>query len=111
MSKTATKSQMTESMDRLREWFPKGATVYTIMRNVSRSGMSRDIGMIAMLKDDSGKVFMVHPNHATATVLGMSLKRDSVRVGGCGMDMGFHIVNSLSRKLYGEDYALKHEWL
>jgi len=36
-----------------------------------------------------------------------------VRVGGCGMDMGFHLIYSLSIALYGIEnaYNLKQEWL
>jgi len=38
-----------------------------------------------------------------------------LRVGGCGMDMGFHIVYSLSLALYGSandgGYTLSQEWL
>ncbi len=111
MSKTATNPEKTEALAKLREWLPKGSTVYTILRNVSRSGMSRDIGLVVMQQDDSGKPYFIHPNHAVSVVLGLSLKRDAVRVGGCGMDMGFHIASSLSRALYGDDYAIKHEWL
>jgi len=111
MSKSATKTDKAESLERLREWFPKGSTVYTILRNVSRSGMSRDIGIIALVIGDNGKAYMMHPNHATSVVLGLTLKRDCVRVGGGGMDMGYHVAHSLSQALYGDGYALKHEWL
>lgn len=111
MSKTATNPEKTEALANLREWLPKGSTVYTILRGVSRSGISRDIGLVILCADESGKPFFRHPNHAAATVLGLSLKRDAMRVIGCGMDMGFHIVSTLSRALYGDDYAIKHEWL
>jgi hypothetical protein len=32
--------------------------------------------------------------------------RRVIRVGGCGMDMAFHIVNSLSYALHNDGYAL-----
>ena len=35
----------------------------------------------------------------------------SVFVGGCGMDMGFHLVYTLSSVLYDDGYAIKQEWL
>jgi hypothetical protein len=55
-------------------------------------------------------------------------KNNGVKVAGCGMDMGFHLIYSLSYALFpkGTDaphgtrngvpdsdggYALKHEWL
>jgi hypothetical protein len=41
----------------------------------------------------------------------------ALRVGGCGMDMGFHTVYSLARSLFREDlntkdagYSLNHAW-
>ena len=36
---------------------------------------------------------------------------DSIVVRGCGMDMGFKVVDDLSHKLFGEGYKLKHHWL
>jgi hypothetical protein len=42
---------------------------------------------------------------------------DGYKVGGCGMDMGFHLVYTLSSLLFdrenGKDsgYKLRHEWL
>lgn len=101
-----------EQMARLREWFPKGSTVYTILRHVSRSGMMRTIGIVALLVRD-GKTDIRHPNYATATVLGIPRdeKSDGVRVRGCGMDMGFHVAYELSHRLYGDGYALSHSWL
>jgi len=32
-------------------------------------------------------------------------------VTGCGMDMGFHLVNSLAYILFGDGYALDQRWL
>ncbi len=86
-----------EAIARLREWFPVGATVYTILRHVSRSGMRREIGIVAILPDGTTR----HPNHAVSKALGWTMgKSDGVKVGGCGMDMGFHLAYSLSHTLY-----------
>jgi hypothetical protein len=53
-----------------------------------------------------------------ASALGYKIgKHGGIRVPGCGMDMGFHIVYSLSSTLYHDDfpteqgYALKQRWL
>lgn len=102
-----------EALAKLREWFPKGSTVYTILRNVSRSGMGRTIGVVGLLKGDEPhtQMYFIHPNHAVSVVLDYTLKRDGVYLGGCGMDMGFHLVNSLGYALWYDGYALKHEWL
>lgn len=101
-----------EQIARLREWFPKGSTVYTIVRHVAKSGMSRTIGVVALSVQD-GTVENRHPNYATAEVLGLRLdkKHEGVKISGCGMDMGFEIAYRLGQKLYGDGYALKHKWL
>jgi hypothetical protein len=78
--------------------------------------MSRDISVLGLHHDEaSGKTYHIHPNFAVSKVLGWTLKTkngsDTIRVSGCGMDMGYHLVHSLSYALYGDGYALKHEWL
>lgn len=91
-------SEKQEAIARLRKWIKPGSTVYTVIRNVSRSGMSREIGVVLIDKDGS----MLHPNHAVSKALGWRLgKKDGVIVGGCGMDMGFHLVYSLGSVLFG----------
>lgn len=94
------KIEKQEAFDRLREWIKPGDTVHTICDHVSRSGMSRNIRVV-LLKD--GDAF--HPNHAVSVVLDYprASKGDGLRVGGCGMDMGFHIVNSLGYALFGKE--------
>ena len=43
-----------------------------------------------------------HLNYHMAAALGISQgKHDGLRIGGCGMDMGFHAVYNLGRTLYG----------
>lgn len=97
-----------ETLDTLRERIPKGATVYTILRHVSKSGMSRIISAVAVIDGEPRELSMY-----VAEALGwpVSKKERALKVQGCGMDMGFHLVASLSRVLYGEDYAIRHRWL
>ena len=90
-----------QALARLREWIKPGDTVYTVLRHVSRSGMQREIG-VGLLKDGVD----LHPNWAVACALGERLgKRDGVIVGGCGMDMGFHLVYNLSYVLFPQGLA------
>lgn len=116
------REEIAEAMDSLRRWMPKGTRVYTILRHVSRSGMSRDISLVVF---PEGAKYPIHPNYAVAKALGWRLVTrngsDAIRVGGCGMDMGFHLVHSISSALYGRNadgsyshegaYALEHSWL
>ena len=99
------KAEIAEAKATLRRWLRPGDTVHTILDHVSRSGMQRHI-RIVIIKCDSekGEPVTLHPNHAVACVLGYSqAKRDGLVVGGCGMDMGFHIVHSLGYALWGDE--------
>lgn len=98
------KQEVAESFANLRKWLKPGDTVYTILDHVSRSGMSRDIRVV-LLKSENGEAIASHPNYSVACVLGYprASRGDGLRVGGCGMDMGFHIVHSLGYALFGEE--------
>lgn len=100
---------------KLREMFAEQAkpTVYTILRHVSQSGMSRDISVKTL---EDGQLRDI--TYTVAEALGEKIKDRNgqrvVRVNGCGMDMGFHLVYGLSSVLYpNEDrggYKLSQEW-
>lgn len=55
-----------------------------------------------------GTIDFIHPNYATAVLTGSSQamrnghRQDGIIVDGCGMDMGFSLVYSLSHTLYPE---------
>jgi hypothetical protein len=98
MSKTADKqAARDEAIDILREMFKPGDTVSTVIRHVSRSGMSRSISV--MHADEDG-IFDV--SYLVARALGDKIDQvnGGVKVPGCGMDMGFHLVYNLARTLY-----------
>ncbi|NYE28531.1 hypothetical protein HDE78_001483 [Rhodanobacter sp. K2T2] len=108
MARTQTRDQI-QSLDQLRQWLPKGTRVFTILRNVSRTGMCREISVVVWLP---GEGRPIHPNHHVCQALGLRRgKQDGVVLQGCGMDMGFHLVYELSHALYGDADALTHEWL
>ena len=75
-------------------------TVWTSVKKVSRSGMSRRI-----------ECFMVEGNEIhnitgyVASILGYGRNDDGMAVGGCGMAMGFHVVYSLSWALFGKSFT------
>ncbi len=92
-------------------------TVWTSLKSVSASGMSRDMKALTV-KD--GQIIDITYYVALACSVGSIRERNGqrvIRVGGCGMDMGFHLVYSLSYCLYqntdGKDggYTLRHEWI
>jgi hypothetical protein len=123
MTTTLTRKQLAqvekvESIERLRQLFAgdKNPTLHTILRHVSASGMTRDISLV-YVKD--GQLYNV--TYSAALALGWPLSERSgyraIRVGGCGMDMGFHLVYTLSSVLFRNStdsdagYTLKQEWL
>ncbi len=79
-----------------------GDTVSTVLRSVSRSGMSRQIGVVT-----GGGDSMSFPNWATARLIGATLNKsgDGVKMGGCGMDMGFALVYELSSALFPDGFG------
>ena len=104
-----------EARERLLEMLQPGSTVYTQVRHVSGSGMSRRISAYVIRDNEPWNI-----SGYVARVLDWPCDRDelSVRVSGCGMDMGFHLVYSLSATLFprGADnsdggYALKQRRL
>jgi hypothetical protein len=102
----------------LTHYLSEGDTVYTVLRSVSSSGMSRTISL-KVAKD--GKILDL--TYYASILLDWPLVEvngsRALRVGGCGMDMGFHTVYTLSRVLFREEgeqlhcdagYALNHAW-
>lgn len=142
----AAQAERDEAIAKLREWIKPGDTVYTVLDSVSSSGMSRQIRVVLIqCGENSAEPVTLHPNWAVGKALDMrhgkrnGRELDSLTVGGCGMDMGFHIVYSLGRVLFPEfkcigkgcpsndhvngepikkgtkhsdgGYALRHRWL
>jgi hypothetical protein len=92
-----------ESLEAIRPDLPPGATIHTILRHVSASGMTRDIEPM-LLTRDHGRYIGWH----VGRILDLRNARtqdNSVRISGCGMDMGFHLVYELGRALYPDGYT------
>ncbi len=73
--------------------------IYLCTKHVSRSGMRREISIYAHDGEE-----LTWLSWSASRLLGWSLgKHDGVMVDGCGMDMGFHLVDCLARTLFGKD--------
>jgi len=121
----AQEAEREDALKELRKMLRPGMEIRTIMRNVSRSGMQREISLVVPRRDGS----INDLTRLTCIALGYRRgKYDGAIVGGCGMDMGFHLVYNLGRAVWpngtknphgkrnGEPdrdggYALKHRWL
>jgi hypothetical protein len=85
-----------------------GAEVKTILRSCSRSGMSRRISLVVAIEDNVQDITW-HAARAMgeATKQGGRYVQDGgLVVGGCGMDMGFHVVYNLSRTLFPDGFPI-----
>lgn len=106
--KEAARQEWEAAAERLRAWLPPGSTVYTVLRHVSRSGMSRDIDLYCWVPSDKpeGEPVKMYLSGYVATVLGeRRTYQGAIKVGRCGMDMGYHLVNGLSWNLYPNGFA------
>lgn len=96
---------MTEAREMLREEIKPGDTIRTILRHVSASGMTRWISLIVLGKDKDGEPTIRDISWLAAKALGRRVNtrnHDGIETGGCGMDMGFELVYSLSLALWPE---------
>lgn len=105
----STKTEQAEAINQLREILNPGDTVHTVLRHVSSSGMTRHISVVIVRDGEP-----VDISWSVARAMGWTLAETrstnrGVKVGGCGMDMGFHLVYSLSRTLYPEGHACTGE--
>lgn len=108
--------EVEEAKEQLLKFFVKeGDTVYTVLRSVSSSGMNRTMSL-KVAKE--GKILDL--TYYASVVLGWPLVEvngsRALRVGGAGMDMGFHTVYTLSSVLFRDGvkgdagYTLKQAW-
>ena len=89
-------SRYFEAARYLKKLLTPGDTVATILRHVSRSGMMRHISVTFKGEDITWYV---------AALLDEKRADDGgIKVGGCGMDMGFHLVSHMSSRLFPDGF-------
>ena len=101
-----------EAIKLLKTKIKKGDILYTQLNHVSASGMTRHISVRQIKKN--------YPLDWTRLVsIALDWKEaknrfgnhNGIKVGGCGMDMGFHLIYTLSSVLYNDGNAIKQRWL
>jgi|SRR6185503_12807943 len=97
------KSEKEQALAELREIVKPGDTLTTVLRHVSRSGMSRRIDVYKFSPEPTsqGGVHRHWLSPLISRACGYSMKNEALVVGGCGMDMGFAVVYDVSQALYG----------
>ena len=89
-------------------------TAYTSLKHVSSSGMSRDMKVLTAHNGEIIDLTWWLGKLDIGTIKERNGQR-VIRVNGAGMDMGFHVVYTLSAILYGYEergaYTIRHEWI
>jgi hypothetical protein len=93
------KKEQSAAIEKLRETFKAGDTVYTVLRHVSRSGMQRSISVLDKGNNDISWL--------VARALGRTIdqKNGGVKVTGYGMDMGFELVYNTSYWIHRDGFG------
>ena len=129
MSKSVDKASIEASETLLRDLLaPRGTqcrTLYSILRHVSKSGMSRRISFLVV---DLNHIRDVTWHVGNVTGYRIGARGEGLVVNGGGMDMGFQVAYALGQALWPKGtpephgtrngvpdseggYAIKHSWL
>ena len=100
---TKKQAEREDAIAKLREGLKPGDTVHTILRHVSRSGMSRRIDLVKLTNDEPRYLTWLAAKAIGCRSTGNG---EGLVVGGCGMDMGFHVVYELSRVLFPKGFKV-----
>lgn len=109
-TKAQKQAERDEAVAKLREILKPGDTVHTILRHVSKSGMSRSISAVVARPSDYDRApgdrwEPVDISWLVARATGNKLDdRGGVKVSGGGMDMGFALVYDLSHTLFPDGF-------
>lgn len=95
-----------EARERLLNELVPGDTIYTVLRHISKSGMTRWIDLYVIRDNEPERI-----SYYAALVLGARINEEGIKVRGGGMDMGFHLVYRLSCELFDAGYKLVQKWL
>ena len=101
MARTS-KPQQQRAIERLREQIKPGNIIYTDLKHVSRSGMMRHINVFIMRDNEPVNITRFV---ADALDIRQTDAFGPLKVSGCGMDMGFYVVYSLSRTLFPDGFT------
>lgn len=87
----------------LRKILKPKSTVYTVLRSISKSGMSHELSAFAIQKGELRNLDCL-----VADAIGHAVGQHGIKMHGCGMDMGFALVYSLGSALWPKGTAKPH---
>ena len=102
-----TTTELQNAKDKLIGLLQETDTIYTVLRSVSKSGLSRSISFFIIKNGDIHYI-----NHDIAKILGYRFNKffDGLIVKRCGTDAGFHVVHTLLREL-NAGLTISHRWI
>lgn len=112
------KQDKLEAIESLQRMLNLGQTIYTVLRSVSSSGMSRSISAFTI--DKKGELISLDWYLSRALGLSRHRKNNGLVTTGAGMDMGFDLVYRTGRVVFPDGlspakkdggYAFKQQWL
>ena len=95
----------------LLEELPKGTTLYTTLRRVSRSRMTRVIDVTIIRDNDPRNLIVQEFQYCARDCEQESKWGGNYKVTGCGMDMGFWLVYELGYLVHQDGYYFNQRWL
>ena len=121
--KEGTAKQKAYAIESLRLSIGPNTKIYTILRHVAASGLSRRLDVFVMLDNEPCRI-----TNTVAQAVGYTLRENQIVVNGYGTDAGFSVVYDLGRTLWPDGtpephgtrngqpdsdggYALKHRWI
>lgn len=102
---TKKQAEQNEAIAKLRGLIKAGTVVYTTLRHVSASGMSRDISLHIVNSDGEIESITWYAAKAMGDKVRESGGHHAIRANGCGMDMGYSLVYHLSRVLFPDGFV------
>lgn len=102
--KAQAEQEKQETIKTMKKILKPGKVVYSILRHVSQSGMSRRISFFTIGTDK--KPFDLDWYIEKLGDYKRSQHHQGLVVGGCGMDMGFSVVYNVSSILYPKGFKL-----
>ena len=93
------------------EQLPKGTTLYTVLRRVSRSRMTRIMDVKYINADNFIRNVIVPEFKGCAKGIDQESKwGGNYKVTGCGVDMGFWLVYELGQLVHQDGYYFGQAW-
>ena len=103
-----TSEEKERELKKLQDWIKPDQKVWTKVTHIAQSGMSRSIEPYIVVGRD-----IINITYSESVVLDLPIhqRHGGVKIPGCGMDMGFKLIDDLGYVLYGKGAKLSQRWI